>query len=86
MSHVHPFDGQIDAAARYQAFLDRAAAARLTGDQKGIRKKTQTEAFDSYIDPDGRPGGNPNSEPEEEPAKEDEGGSDEPGGFGKHYA
>jgi hypothetical protein len=83
MSHVHPFDGQIDAAARYQAFLDRAAAARLTEDQKGIRKKTQTQPFDSYIDPDGKPGGNPNSEPEEE---QDEGGSDESGGFGKHYA
>ncbi len=86
MSHVHSLDGQIDAAARYQAYLDRTAAARLTEDQKGIRKKTQIQPFDSYVDPDGKPGGNPNPEPEEEQDKEDEGGSGGSGGFGKHYA
>jgi hypothetical protein len=76
----------MDATARYQAYLDRTAAARLSEEKKAIRKKTQTQPFDLYIDPEGKRGGNPNPEPEEEQEKEDEGGPDDSSGFGKHYA
>ena len=87
MSHLHSLDGQMDAAARYQAYLDRAAAARLTKEQEGIRKKTQTQPFDSYIDPDGKQDGDSDPEAEEEEqGKDPEGEAGESGGFGTHYA
>jgi hypothetical protein len=77
----------MDAVARYQVLLDRAAAARLSKEKEGIRKKTQTQPFDSYIDPDGKQEENSDPESEdEEQGKEPEGDTGESGGFGKHYA
>lgn len=86
MSHIHSLGCQTEASAQYQAYLDRAAAAGLSEEQKAIRKRTQTQSFDSLVDPDGKHGGNPSPEREQEQATDGESGPDESDGFGKRYA
>jgi hypothetical protein len=87
MTHLHYINGQLDAADRYQAYLERCQEARLAERRERTRKKLRGQAFDSYIDPDEEeredPGQDPASQDQE---KNPEGDSDPGGGFGNHYA
>lgn len=84
MSHLHAITGQLDAADRYQMFLDRANAARFAREKEEIRKKSRVSvgAFDA--DREGREGqdGDPGQGDEKESLEE----ADLEDGFGKHYA
>jgi len=87
MSHVHFIAGQTNAAAEYQAYLDRMRAAAQAKEDERISKRTQTKAFEGYIDAEEEPAGQ-DAEPQgrqapSEEAAEDE---DEPSQGGSRYA
>ena len=89
MSHVHFIAGQTHAAAEYQAHLDRMRAAAKAKEDERVSKRTQTKAFEGYIDAEEESAGQDAAPPgrrapSEEPA-EDEGDSEPPSG-GARYA
>ena len=75
VSHIHSISGQTDAAALYQAYLERSRTARLAGEKEKLQKRSGTRAFESSIDPEENPDGNAqeNNPEEQEPEPENEG-------------
>lgn len=90
MSHFHSINGQLDAADRYQAYLERAHEARMAKKREEIRQNS-SGTFNPFINPDRDPRENPNKdegqgeekEPQEKEAQEETETGD---GFGNHYA
>ena len=76
MSHIHYIAGQTDAAAQYQAYLERSQAARMAKEKEKALKKAGVRPFESYIDPDQDSGADPR-----EDGAPDEENDPETGGF-----
>ncbi|MGH7995112.1 MAG: hypothetical protein ACREFX_02050 [Opitutaceae bacterium] len=74
MSDIHHIGGHLDAAGSYQAYLERARAARLA--RRAALPDGGLLSFDSAIDPDRDAGderGQDREEPEDEQGGETEG-------------
>jgi hypothetical protein len=88
VSHVHHIAGQTNAAAEYQAYLDRMRAAAQARENEEVSKRTRAKAFDRYVDAEEEPAGRDDPQerhsPSEDPAADED--DPEPPAGGARYA
>jgi hypothetical protein len=70
MSHIHSISGQAEAAAQYQAYLERTRFARNAEAKEKAQRKSAARSFESYIDPDQNSDQNSGQDPSQD--QEDE--------------
>jgi hypothetical protein len=86
MSHMHHIDGSSNAAAQYQAYLERVRFAHLSEEDPKVRKKKSAEIFKPFAEEEEDVADGSGGESREDKQEDSGADSGSKHGFGNHYA